>query len=208
MLQLYFKREIYLFVIAGQTLVVTFWRLLQSLVFRRLPHCGAATPGRYLPGATCPQSPRRSSPKATHALSQSVSRSVGSLQGPRCHSQDECCILHRTALHNLTQLGTICLIIHLTTLLLFGGHLHCLRHLGWVSIRCKWPDKEFHIFTQSVKTQVLILMETVSILEMNSSGSLQTIILSAEWKQSQFLHCCVQVGSVPLWGKYRRKSTC
>lgn len=70
----------------------------------------------------------------THSLCQSVGQSVSPLQGLCCHRAEEYSILHvshSTALHYFRQLSTLFLIIQLR---LQYSHLHCLRHLGRVSL--------------------------------------------------------------------------
>lgn len=86
--------EVYLFVIAGQSLVVRFRCLLQSLVFCRLPHHGASPPGRYLPGAMCPQNPQIATAPVSEQPTHLVSWSVSLPGGPRCRREDKYSILH------------------------------------------------------------------------------------------------------------------
>ena len=176
---------VYLFVIAGHALVVGLGGVLQPLVFRRLPHHGAPPPARYFPGATCPQSAQIAtapiSGQPTHLLSQSLSqpaaRSTLSLgrqvQGSACYSQ------FRVTLFQMLDSSQY-------------SHLHCLPHLGWVSIWRKWPDNEFLIFTQWVQGCVQRLTRWSDFTD----DFLQTVILHAAGKHNPyFLHWCVQDSS-------------
>lgn len=67
----------YLLVIAGQLLVVGLRRLLQPLVFRRLPHGNALASRRSQPRAACPQSPPTAGPISLMAGSAAGSSGGG-----------------------------------------------------------------------------------------------------------------------------------
>lgn len=184
--------EVYLFVIAGQSLVVGLRCLLQSLVFCRLPHGGAPAPDGYLPGATSPQSSdRHGSSQRANPLTQSAHCEVSaaikeavfcmSLAARLCTSSD-------SRAPTLSSPG-------LPPLSSSAFTENGVPHVQTVTTGlCPLTDR-------SGKTQERLLIKVFS---MHPSDKLHTVVLNADQPSSTFSLCDVQAGILPLLITRRR----